>query len=278
MLIRQPTVAGMFYNLNPKLLKKQIKSCFNHELGPKKIKQEKFIATVVPHAGYPYSGPVAAWSYSKIPKCNYIILGPNHRVFSSRFGLMKEGVWKTPLGSVKIEDKVTSKLIDNSPLIEYDILAHESEHSIEVQLPFLQYRFEEDFKFIPISVINEYPSFDFLEECKVVGKAIADVIKKEKKQWIIIASSDFSHYILYESAYSTDKYIIDAILKMNEKDFFIRLQEKNASVCGFGPIVIAMIVSKELGAKKGELLKYATSGDVIGDRGSVVGYASIILK
>ena len=278
MLIRQPAVAGMFYNLNPELLKKQIKSCFNHELGPKKIKQEKFIATVVPHAGYPYSGPVAAWSYSKIPKCNYIILGPNHRVFSSRFGLMKEGVWKTPLGSVKIEDKVTSKLIDNSPLIEYDILAHESEHSIEVQLPFLQYRFEEDFKFIPISVINEYPSFDFLEECKVVGKAIADVIKKEKKQWIIIASSDFSHYILYESAYSTDKYIIDAILKLNEKDFFLRLQEKNASVCGFGPIAIAMIVSKKLGAKKGELLKYATSGDVIGDKGSVVGYASIILK
>jgi len=163
-------------------------------------------------------------------------------------------------------------------LLEYDILSHESEHSIEVQLPFLQYRFNEDFKFIPISVINEYPGFDFLEECKFVGKAIADAIKKEKKKWIIIASSDFSHYIPYDDAYSTDKYFINAILKLNEKDFFLRLQEKNASVCGFGPIAIAMIISKELGAKKGELLKYATSGDVIEDKGAVVGYASIILK
>ena len=278
MIIRPPVVAGMFYNLNSEMLRKQIKSCFDHKLGPKKIKEEKFIATVVPHAGYPYSGPVAAWSYSRIQKCNYIILGPNHRVFSSRFGVMREGVWKTPLGSANIEDKFASKLIDSSPLIEYDILAHESEHSIEVQLPFLQYRFNEDFKFIPISVINEHPSFDFLEECKVIGKTIADAIKKEKKKWIVIASSDFSHYIPYESAYSIDNYVIDTILRLNEKDFFLRLQEKNASVCGFGPIAIAMIASKELGAKKGELLKYATSGDITSDRGAVVGYGSIILK
>jgi hypothetical protein len=278
MIVRPPAVAGMFYNLNSEMLRKQIKSCFNHRLGPKKIKEEKFIATVVPHAGYTYSGSVAAWSYSKIPKCNYVILGPNHRVFGSRFGVMKEGAWKTPLGSANIDDKVASKLIESSPLLDYDILAHESEHSIEVQLPFLQYRFDEDFKFIPISVINEYPSFDFLEECKVVGKSIANIIKKERKKWIIIASSDFSHYIPYEDAYSTDNYVIDAILKLDEKDFFLRLQEKNASVCGFGPIAIAMIASKELGAKKGELLKYATSGDVTGDRGAVVGYGSILLK
>ncbi len=278
MIIRPPAVAGMFYNLNSEMLKKQIKSCFDHKLGPKKIKEEKFIATVVPHAGYTYSGPVAAWSYSRIPKCNYVILGPNHRVFGSRFGVMKEGVWKTPLGSANIDDKVASKLIDSSPLLEYDILSHEPEHSIEVQLPFLQYRFDEDFKFIPISVINEYPSFDFLEECKIIGKAIADVIKKEKKKWVIIASSDFSHYIPYEDAYSIDNYVIDAILRLNEKDFFLRLQERNASVCGFGPIAVAMIASKEMGAKKSELLKYATSGDITGDKGSVVGYGSIILR
>jgi len=278
MIIRPPAVAGMFYNLNSEMLRKQIKSCFDHKLGPKKIKEGKFIAAVVPHAGYPYSGPVAAWSYSRIPKCNYIILGPNHRVFSSRFGVMKEGVWKTPLGSANIDDKVASKLIDSSPLLEYDILAHESEHSIEVQLPFLQYRFNEDFKFVPISVVNEYPSFDFLEECRVVGKTIVSIIKKEKKKWVIIASSDFSHYIPYEDAYSTDNYIIDVILKLSEKDFFLRLQEKNASVCGFGPIAIAIIAAKELGAKKGELLKYATSGDVTGDKGAVVGYSSILFR
>jgi len=278
MIIRPPVVAGMFYNLNSDMLKKQIKSCIDHKLGPKKIKEGKFIATVVPHAGYPYSGPVAAWTYSKIPKCNYIILGPNHSGYGSRFGVMKEGIWKTPLGSANIEDVTAKKLLEDCKLLEYDILSHEPEHSIEVQLPFIQYRFGENFKFVPICVMNEFPSFDFLEECRVVGKSIASIIKKEKKKWIIIASSDFSHYIPYEDAYSTDNYVIDAILKLDEKDFFLRLQERNASVCGFGPIAIAMIASKELGAKKGELLKYATSGDITGDRGAVVGYGSIIFK
>jgi hypothetical protein len=278
MIIRPPAVAGMFYNLNQEMLKKQIKSCFDSKLGPKKIQEEKFIAAVVPHAGYTYSGPVAAWTYSRILKCNYIILGPNHSGLGSRFGVMKEGVWKTPLGSANIEDEAAKKIIESCPLLEYDILSHESEHSIEVQLPFLQYRFGEDFKFIPICAMNEFPSSDFLEECKVVGKSIANVLKKEKKKWIIIASSDFSHYIPYDFAYSIDEYVIDAILRLDEKDFFARLQEKNASVCGFGPIAIAIIAAKELGAKKGQLLKYATSGDVTGDRTTVVGYGSIILK
>lgn len=277
-MIREPAVAGMFYNLNPEMLKKQIKHCFEHELGPKKMKQEEFIGCVVPHAGYPYSGPVAAWVYSKIPKSNYIIVGPTHGPFGSDFGVMKEGVWKTPLGSVKIDDKLATKLIDSCDLLEYDIISHESEHSIEVQLPFLQYRFREDFKFVPISVMNELPSSGFLEECKIVGKAIASMIKKENKKWIIIASSDLSHYIPYDFALSTDKYVIDPILELDAKEFFSRVQERNASVCGFGPIAITIIASKILGAKKGKLLKYATSGDVIPDRGAVVGYASVILK
>jgi len=277
-MIRSPAVAGMFYHLNLEMLRKQIKGCFDHKLGPKEIKKEGFIGAVVPHAGYTYSGPVAAWVYSRIPKCNYIILGPNHRVFGSRFGVMREGVWKTPIGSAKINKKLATKLIESNPLLEYDVISHETEHSIEVQLPFLQYRFKDDFEFIPISVINEFPSFDFLEECKIVGKTIAKIIKKEKKKWIIIASTDFSHYIPYDFAYSTDEYVIDAILKLDERDVFTRIQERNASVCGFGPIVIAISVSKELGAKKGRLLKYATSGDVTFDKGAVVGYASIILE
>jgi hypothetical protein len=277
MMIRQPAVAGMFYHLNTDLLEKQIKFCFNYKLGPKKIKEEKILAAIVPHAGYEYSGPIATWSYSRIPKSNYIILGPNHRIFGSKFGVMKEGVWKTPLGSVKIDDKVATKLIEECPLLEYDILSHESEHSIEVQLPFLQYRFKDDFKFIPITISNEFPSLDFLDECKVIGKAIANIMKKEK-DWIIIASSDFSHYVPNDYAHYVDNYIIDAILRLDEKDFFSRLQEKEASVCGFGPIAISMFAAKELGAKKGKLLKYATSGDVTGDKSSVVGYASIIIE
>jgi AmmeMemoRadiSam system protein B len=277
-MIRRPAVAGMFYRLNPEMLKKEIKGCFEHKLGPKKMKKEKFVGAVVPHAGYTYSGPVAAWVYSKIPKCNYIILGPNHRVFGSRFGVMREGVWKTPLGSAKIDETVAKKIIESNPLLEYDILSHESEHSIEVQLPFLQYRFGDDFNFVPVCVMNEFPDLGFLDECKIIGKAIADVIKKEESKWIIIASSDFSHYIPYDFAYSTDKYVIDAILRLNERDIFSRIQERNASICGFGPIAVAVAASKVLGAKKGRLLKYATSGDITFDKGAVVGYASIVLE
>lgn len=275
-MIRQPAVAGSFYHLDPEMLKKQIKGCFDHPLGPKEIKEKDFLATIVPHAGYPYSGPIAAWSYSRIKRANYIILGPNHRIFGPNFSIMKKGSWKTPLGEVNIDESIVDKLVKKCPLLQYDFLAHEGEHSIEVQLPFLQYQFK-SFEFVPVCVRNEFPSFGFLDECEVVGRGIAEVVKKEKKKWIIIASSDFSHYIPHDYANLVDNYVIEAILRLNEKDFFARIQEKNASVCGFGPIAIAMIAAKNLGAKKGELLKYATSGDVTHDKSAVVGYGSIII-
>jgi AmmeMemoRadiSam system protein B len=157
-------------------------------------------------------------------------------------------------------------------------MAHENEHSIEVQLPFLQHRFGDNFKFVPISILNEFADETLLEVCRVIGKGIASVIKKQKEKWIVLASSDFSHYVPQERAKKTDKYVIKAILNLDEKDFFARINEKDASVCGFGPIAIAIVAAKELGAKKGELLKYSTSGDVTGDFGAVVGYSSIIFK
>lgn len=278
MLLREPAIAGAFYELNPKNLRKQIENSFNHSLGPKGIKEEKVIGAIVPHAGYLYSGHVAAWSYSRIPKANYLILGPNHYGVGPKFSIMIGGTWKTPLNGVEVDEEMARKLMDNCPLLESDFLAHKSEHSIEVQLPFLQHRFKKEFKFVPISVMNKFPSFDFLEECRVIGKAIAKVVKKQKKKWMLISSSDFSHYVPQERARSDDEYVIDAILRLDERDFFARLQEKNASICGFGPIAINIVASKELGAKKGKLLKYSTSGDIIGDRGSVVGYSSIIFK
>jgi len=277
LIIRPPVAAGNFYNLNPELLKKQIDRCFKHKLGPKSMKKQKFVAAVVPHAGYEYSGPIAAWVYSRVEKTNYIILGPNHSGMGLRFAIMRNGLWKTPLGEIVIKEDVAGKLIEKCKLLEYDVMAHEKEHSIEVQLPFLQYRFGNDFKFIPISIMNEFPDDTLLESCKLVGKVIAEVIKKDKGSWTIIASSDFSHYIPQKMANKTDKYVIKAILKLDEKDFFARINERNASVCGFGPIAVAMVAAKELGAKKGELLKYATSGDVIEDFGSVVGYASMLM-
>ncbi len=275
-IVRPPVVASTFYNIEPEMLKKQIDRCFNHELGPKEVKKRKFVAAVVPHAGYEFSGPIAAWTYSRIEKANYLIIGPNHYGSGAIFAIMKNGLWKTPLGEIIVKEDFTNKLIENCKLIENDFIPHQHEHSIEVQLPFLQYIFGDDFKIAPICIMNEQADEMFLDSCRMVGKCIADTIKKEKERWIIIASSDLSHYVPQKIAKSIDNYVIKSILKLNEKDFFARINEKSATVCGFGPIAVTMVAAKNLGAKKAELLKYATSGDVTGDAGSVVGYSSII--
>jgi len=269
--------AGSFYHLKKDMLKKQIKSCFNHKLGPKKIKAGKVIGAVVPHAGYPYSGHVAAWVYSQLPKANYLIIGLNHSGFSPTFAVMPAGEWGTPLGSVEIDKTLVKKLLKN-PLIEPDISAHETDHSIEVQLPFLQYRFGEKFKFVPLAISGSRPNFEFLEECVAVGKTIGKSLKTEKKKWIVLASSDFSHYVPHDYARATDEFVIESILRLDEKEFFSRIQERRASVCGFSSIAVTIAAVKELGAKAGKLLKYATSGDVLGDKSAVVGYASIVFS
>jgi len=275
--VRAPVAAGTFYDINPELLRKQIEASFKSKIGAKGVKTQKTIAAVVPHAGYMYSGAVASWVYSRMESGNYIILGPNHTGNGERFAISKNGIWKTPFGGVAIDEKMAEDLMKECKLLEYDIIPHMNEHSIEVQLPFLQYRFGNDFKFVPISVMNEFADETLLENCSVIGKGIAKVVKKSKQNWTIIASSDFSHYVEQRMAKETDLSVIRAIKKLNERLVFEKITETNASVCGFGPIAIAMIAAKELGAKKGDLLKYATSGDTTGETHSVVGYASIII-
>jgi hypothetical protein len=277
MLVRQPTAAGSFYSSDAEMLKKQIAEAISHGFGPKGFKKQSFLAAVVPHAGYVYSGPVAAWVYSRIEEASFIILGPNHTGMGEQFALMKNGLWKTPLGSVAIDEEVAERILKESQVLSHDVIAHQHEHSIEVQLPFLQYRFGSDFKFVPIVILNEFADDLLLENCRLIAKAIASVVKKQKKKWIVLASSDFSHYVPQKMAKEVDLSLVKEIKKLDEKGFFRRIVEKNASVCGFGPIAVAMMTAKELGAKRGELLCYKTSGDVTGDMGSVVGYASILI-
>jgi len=274
-LIRPPAAAGTYYNLNPEYLKKQIETSFSHKLGPKTMKTKDVKAAIAPHAGYEFSGPVAAWVYSRLERANYIILGSNHSGIGSQFSIMKAGMWKTPLGDLIIASDVAEKLL-GTKIIEYDVLAHEHEHSVEMQLPFLQYRFGSNFKFVPIAVMDDFADDALLESCRVVGKAIANVVKKQKDKWIVIASSDFSHYVPQDVAERNDKLAIKSILKLDEKDFFEKVAEKRISMCAFGAVATTMVAAKELGAKKGELLKYATSGDVTSDTSSVVGYAGIV--
>ena len=270
---RAPAVAGTFYQIDKGRLIKEIESCFSR--AGVEIKEENFKACVVPHAGYLYSGPIAAHVYSKIKKSNFIIIGPNHQPYGSKYSLMSYGEWKTPLGGVKINEKVAKEIL-KCHLVKEDPISHKYEHSIEVQLPFLQYRFGGEFTFVPLILVNEYWP-EFLEECRIIGKSIAKIIKKEKDKWIVISSSDFSHYVPEEYAHRVDNWVIESILKLDEKEFFERIVEKKVSVCGFGGIMISIVVAKELGAKKGLLLKYGTSGEVAG-KSSVVGYAGIIMK
>lgn len=275
--VRQPVASGSFYSSDAEALKKQIAGSFSHRLGPGGFKKQDFLAAIIPHAGYPYSGPVAAWVYSRIEMANCIILGPNHTGMGGQFALMKNGLWKTPLGEVAIHEEVAEKILKGCSLLSHDVTAHQSEHSIEVQLPFLQYRFGNDFKFVPIAILNEFADDLLLENCRAIGKAIASVIKKEREKWIILASSDFSHYVTQKEAMLVDLSLIRDIKKLDEKKFFEKIVEKGASVCGFGPIAVTIAAAKELGAKKADLLKYATSGDTTEDTGSVVGYASVII-
>ena len=275
--LRPPVASGSFYSSDADSLKKQIVECFSHKLGPRGFKKQGFVAAIVPHAGYIYSGPVAAWVYSRIESANYIIIGPNHTGMGEQFAVMKSGLWKTPLGEIAIDERFAEKILNENKILSHDVVAHQHEHSIEVQLPFLQYKYGGDFKFVPTVILNEIADDALLENCRSIGKTIANIIKKQKEKWIILASSDFSHYIPQKEARSIDLSLIREIKKLNEEKFFNKILEKGASVCGFGPIAVAMIAAKELGAKKADLLKYATSGDVTGDTGSVVGYSSVII-
>jgi len=274
MEVRNPVVAGQFYEADKRLLEEEIKKCFLSKLGPGKLPslkkgERKILGLIVPHAGYFYSGPVAAHAYYSLsldgsPE-TFIIVGPNHTDIGSALAIMKSGKWLTPLGSAEIDAETAKKILKESSLIKEDPSAHSCEHSIEVQLPFLQFIYKK-VKFVPISMLDQS-----YEACEEVANAIANA---KLKDFVIIASSDFSHYVPYETAYSKDSKALEAIEELDAKKFYETVINLNLSVCGYGPITTMLLVAKMVGAKKCKILKYATSGDVIGDKSAVVGYCS----
>ncbi|MBM2818606.1 MAG: hypothetical protein HW410_288 [Nitrosarchaeum sp.] len=275
MYIRTPAVAGMFYSSEKKELKKIIRECFLHKFGPGMIPpsktRKKIFGVICPHAGYMYSGPIACHSFyaisSEIPEL-FIIVGPNHWGIGSSVATMKDCKWNTPLGDVEVDSEAVEEILHLSEIIEIDSLAHTREHSLEVQIPILQEVYS-DFKILPISLINQ--NKDTSEE---IGQAMAKIA--EKKNVMIIGSSDFTHYEQNEFAHEQDMALIEPILELNVENFYRVLEDRNVSACGYGAIASTMIACKKLGATKGELLKYATSGDMTGDKNSVVGYGSIV--
>ena len=267
-MIRNPVVSGQFYTANRSRLEKEI----TNYLDPKEKKIDA-LGCISPHAGYIYSGSVAGAVLSGIkPKKTYIILGPNHTGIGKRFGVDMGRSWLTPFGEVVIDDGLAEAIIGNSKLLEKDASCHSHEHSIEVQLPFLQI-LNKNFTFTPI-VISE----GSLDEYTEIGKALAKAIRDTKKDVTIIASSDMTHYEPHETAQKKDKLAIDKILGLDTKGFLKQIHDHNITMCGYAPTAIMMTASIELGAKKVKLIKYQTSGDTSGDYSSVVGYAGIIIS
>jgi len=276
--VRRPSRAGEFYAGTVGSLKAQIEECFTHRLGPGKIPHvsEKTLQTLVgfvsPHAGYMYSGPVAAHGYYSLAmegKPEVIaIFGPNHTGQGSGISIMSEGVWRTPLGDAEIDTETANKIMRGSDIIDLDDSAHTLEHSIEVQLPFLQYLYNAAFKFVPICFMMQD-----LDSSREVGRAAATALKNRNA--LIIASSDMTHYEPQKIAEKKDRLAIEAIEKMDEEQFYSVLEDNGITACGYGPIIALIAAAKMLDVRNAKLLKYATSGNVTGDFSAVVGYASI---
>jgi len=267
--IRQPQVAGQFYPSSSQGLKNQIETLID-----KQADKLDIIACMLPHAGYIYSGGVAAQTVSRINiKNKVILLGPNHTGYGVKYSIMPQGSWQTPLGEIKIDSHLAEAILNHSKYLQPDNEAHTYEHSLEVELPFLQY-FKTDFEIVPIVFLSD--EFKVLKE---IGEEIANTIKERniKDSTIIVASSDMTHYEPQEQAQKKDKEAIQAILELNEDKLMDRVQRLNISMCGYAPAITMISAAKLLGAKTAKLIKYQTSGDVTGDKSSVVGYAGIII-
>ena len=276
MQVRKPAVSGIFYPADKESLLSSIKDCFMHEYGPRALpplkEQIKFTAIIVPHAAYTYSGPIAANSYyyASVLKPDLVILiGPNHYGLGSGIASMK-GIWQTPLGEVEIDGHAVDKVVEVSKMVDIDPFAHSRDHCLEVQLPFLQFIYN-NFKILPIVLWMQDK-----RTAEDIGKALAEVARD--KNTLLIASSDFTHYEPNEVAHKKDMELIRCIEDLDLLKYYTVIERLDLTACGYGAMASVIHASKLLGAEKGELIRYATSGDIAGNKDSVVGYASMIIS
>lgn len=277
---RPPSVAGTFYESTPSAIKERLNWCFLNKVGPGKLPQKPtsnnrtILAVISPHAGYVYSGPVAAHGYYQLSTEQQpeivVILGPNHTGLGAGVSTWDGGDWSTPLGKVSVDHEL-AKMVSQSGIAELDSEAHLYEHSIEVQLPFLQYVYTGGFKILPICMmLQDYTT------AKELGGALAKSLKGRSS--LIIASTDFSHYEPYAVAYRKDAKVSESIIAMDAFNVGKIVDMEGISMCGPGPVMTAIITSKELGAATCTKLCYATSGDTSGPKNEVVGYGSFIMR
>ena len=267
--IKRSLIAGSWYPGNSQVLRRDIIHYFDNV--PDAAFAGQILGLVAPHAGYMYSGQVAAHAYRQIKGQTYdavFVIGPSHRSYFRGVSLFKLGGYETPLGIVNVHQDAAERLMEQDPRIVFLPDVHLQEHSVEIQLPFLQVALGE-FLFIPL-IMGEQ---DY-ETCRVLADAI--VKSSKDKKILIVGSSDLSHYHSYEQATKMDSLIINHLRKMDERGLMRDLENGSGEACGGGPAAVTMMVAKQLGANAAAVLKYANSGDVTGDRSGVVGYAAAI--
>ncbi len=267
-MIRRAAVSGSFYAGTRDRLRLQVE-----DLLPRSATPEHTIGVVAPHAGYMYSGKVAGAVYSRVEFPDvFVILGPNHTGLGAGAAIMTYGQWETPLGKVPIDADLGKAILGNSSVLEEDHLGHIREHSIEVQLPFLQY-LDRPFSFVPICLFShEYAA------CQEVGQAVAKAVRETKKRVLLVASSDMSHYISRDEATRKDRKAIDAILALDPEGLHRVVRREGISMCGFHPTTAMLVAAKSLGASTVDLVKYTDSGEVTRDLHEVVAYAGLIVR
>jgi AmmeMemoRadiSam system protein B len=259
MKMRPCAVSGMFYPSDPDHLEQLLAKFFSDSGSNRNSK-----GVVVPHAGFIYSGRIAALSYASINtgfSGTFILVGPSHRGFET---CISKVPWETPLGIVDNDNELGEALN-----IDPDEISHQDEHSLEVQVPFIKYRFPRA-RITPIMMGRQD-----IRSAQVLSEQIASAVKRTGRDVRIIASSDFSHYVPSDVARNNDLYAIEALTKFDIAEFYRRIGERNITACGYGPISAMLQVCQENGGRKAELINYATSGDITGDNSAVVGYAAL---
>jgi AmmeMemoRadiSam system protein B len=284
--LRKPAVAGQFYEGSRESLARQISECFLGPLGPGRLPEiangwDKSLAGIVsPHAGYMYSGGAAAFGYDRLAAAGTpdlaIILGVNHRGIGAPLAVDTGDGWETPLGALEIDTALADRLAAEGDTMTADPAAHAFEHSLEVQIPFLQFVYRDRVKFVPILVgVHAYDP-DAVAVAQRAGEEIARAC--EGRDAVLIASTDMTHQEPQRSATARDRLALDKIVGLDAAGLLRVVRDERITMCGAVPTAIAIAAARLMGAKRGHELTYYTSGDVIGDKSSVVGYASCSLE
>ena len=269
-MIRPPAVSGRFYPSDEKKLAREIEQ---YTASTNKNKKVFARGCVVPHAGYLYSGHVAGAVYSAIEiPARCILLGPRHFPGGEAMAIISEGSWRTPFGDAQIDSELAAELKRACPLLREDRMAHEREHSLEVQIPFLQ-QLAANLRFVPVVLATQR-----YQDLETLGHAVARVIAAHTEPVLLIASTDMNHYESDAITRTKDHKAIDHILALDPRGLYDLVRSEGITMCGYAATAAMLIAMRDLGAKDAELIRYATSGDITGDWDQVVGYAGIIIR